>query len=261
MFEPIMEMIKYRDLLYMLTLRDIKIKYKQSIMGFLWAILMPSLVITAGILVRLGMAHLSGRTFSMSEVATVSVKALPWSLFVGGLRFATNSLTSNANLVTKVYLPRNIFPISAILSQLVDSLVGATVLAFVLAFLGVGSSMLLLWTPILITLIVLMVMALGMVTSALNLFYRDIKYIVETVLTFAIFFTPVFYEAKIAGSWAWLLLLNPIAPLLEALNDTIVLHRSPQLPWIAYSAAVALLGFPACCALFKRLEPKFAEII
>lgn len=255
------ELIDYRELLYIIAWREIKIRYKQSVMGVLWAILMPMLIISSGLLVKLGMAKFSGQPVTLSQVWIVSVKALPWSFFIASIRFGTGSLIANSNLVTKIYFPRNILPFSAILSQLFDFLVASCLLAAILTIAKVGASIYLLWVPVLIAMLVLLATALGLLLSAANLFFRDVKYIVDVFMTFAIFFTPVFYEAKIAGRWEWVLLLNPVAPILEGLSQAIVLHESPQLLWVTYSACVALVIFFIAIIVFKALEPKFAEAI
>src|SRR5437870_1982501 len=109
------EVLEYRQLLYMLAWRDIKIRYKQSIMGFLWAILMPGIIVAAGILVRYAFSMGSHRILDPADLASVSLKSAPWAFFVGSIRFATNSLTGNSNLVTKIYFPREVLPLSAIL--------------------------------------------------------------------------------------------------------------------------------------------------
>lgn len=261
MIQFVRDLCLYRDLLYMLTWREISIKYKQSIMGFLWAILMPMLVISAGIFVRFAFARLSGTPLTMSDVATVSVKALPWAFFISSLRFSTNSLTSNSNLVTKIYFPKDIFPISAVLSQFFDFAIASVLLIAFLCFSGVGLSIHLLWVPALIGLLIILVMGLGILLSAANLFFRDVKYLVEVFVTFAIFITPVFYEASLFGEWGWLMLLNPVAPLLEGLNASVVQHHSPEWTWILYSGTVAVVVFVLSVMVFKRLESQFAESI
>jgi lipopolysaccharide transport system permease protein len=257
----IRELIRYRDLIYVIVLRDIKIKYKQSIMGFVWAIFMPVIIIIAGVLVKLAMAHISGQPLVMTDIASVSVKALPWAFLVASIRFGTSSLTGNQNLVTKIYFPKEIFPICAVLSQLFDFLVASCVLVTILAIARIGLSGYLCWVPGLFLLTVLNALFLSILLSVANLFFRDVKYIVEVVLNFAIFFTPVFYDAKLAGKWTWIIMLNPVAPLLEGFNSTIVLHQAPALDWIAYSGIVAVLGVLIALAIFKSLEQKFAECI
>lgn len=247
------------DLLLVLTARDIKIKYKQSVMGLMWAVLMPAIIIGAGMLIRVAMSKMSGIPLSADSLASVTVKALPWAFFIGALRFATNSLASNANLVTKINCPRIAFPAAAVLSALFDLAVAILPLVAVLAWCGVSPGAALLWVPLLLGLLVLLVSGLGFAFAAANLFYRDVKYLVEVILTFAIFFTPVLYEADMLGEWRFWVLLNPLAPLLEGLRAAIVLNAAPDTGWLAYSAAFSLLVFAGGWWLFRTLEPAFAD--
>jgi len=251
----------FGDLLLVLTWRDIQIKYKQSIMGLLWAVLMPMIIVGAGMVVRIGMAKLSGTELPSDNLASLSVKAVPWAFFVGGIRFATASLTTNINLVTKINCPRIAFPVSAVLSSAFDMVVASVPLVAILAYLRVSPSWTLLWVPALIALLVLFVMGLGVALAAANLFYRDVKYLVEVVLTFAIFFTPVIYDVEMFGDWGTWLLINPIAPILEGLRSAIVLHTMPDPQWLAYSAVVSILVFVGGWWLFRRTEPIFADRI
>jgi lipopolysaccharide transport system permease protein len=247
------------DLLLIITWRDIKIKYKQSVMGLLWAVLMPGIIVAAGLLVQLGMSQLSGKPFTLDKLAAICVKSLPWAFIVGGIRFATNSLTSNANLITKINCPRVVFPISAVLSALFDMMIAALPLIIILAIAGVRPAVSQLWVLPLMLLMILFVAGLGIAFSAANLFFRDVKYLVEIILTFAIFFTPVFYSADLFGPWREVMLLNPVAPLLEGLEQSVVQGRRPDLPWVAYSAVVAIVTFAVAWVVFHRLEPSFAD--
>ncbi len=248
-----------RDLLFVLTWRDIKVKYKQSVMGLLWAVLMPAIIVGAGLLIRIAMSTMSGKPFSPDDLASISVKALPWAFFVSAIRFATNSLTSNLSLVTKISCPRIAFPVSAVLSALFDLAIAIAPLVAVLAWCGVTPGYALAWVPPILALLVLLVSGLSIALAAANLFFRDVKYIVEVVLTFAIFFTPVLYEADMLGEWRFWILLNPVAPLLEGLRSAIVLKSMPDLPWLAYSAAVSVAVFAGGWLLFHRVEPSFAD--
>jgi ABC-type polysaccharide/polyol phosphate export permease len=259
--EYIRELFRYRELLFIIAWRDIKIKYKQSVMGFMWAIFMPLLIISAGILVKYAMAVLSGKPMMFSDVATVSVKALPWSFFVGSVRFATNSLLGNTNLVAKIYFPKEIFPIAAVLSNLFDFVIAGCFLGIILSVARIGYSYYLLWLSVLVIMLIILLIGFGMLLSALSLFYRDVKYIVEVFLTFGIFFTPVFYEVEMFGKWSYILLLNPIAPILEAIMACVVYHRPPEYVWLMYSASVTLFIFLIGYPVFKKLEPSFAESI
>jgi ABC-type polysaccharide/polyol phosphate export permease len=261
MIQVVRSVVDYRDLLLMITWRDIRIKYKQSVMGVLWAVFMPMLIVAAGVVVKVAFSYVSGKQLDMTEIVTISVKALPWALFVSSLRFAANSLISNQNLVTKIYFPRIILPLAAVLSQLFDFVIASAVLVILLLFSGIGVSAQLLWVPVLLLILIPITTGLGILFAAANLFFRDVKYIVEVILTFAIFFTPVFYEVDMFGKWRTLLLCNPIAPVLEGLRDTVVLRQPPDLAWVAYSAGFALLIFPLSVSMFQRMEPLFAESV
>jgi ABC-type polysaccharide/polyol phosphate export permease len=261
MFELIRELFHRRDLLYMLAWRDIRIKYKQSIMGMLWAILMPLVIVCAGFVVRFALATVSGKPLALTDVGLVAVKAAPWAFFVASLRFGTNSLISQTTLVTKIYLPRLVFPLAAVLSQLFDFLVAVVVLTLLLAFAGVGLSLQLFWLPILVITLTILASASVILLSATALFFRDVRFIVEVLLTFAIFFTPIFYESSLFGDWAPLLLLNPVSPLMEGISSVVILQNSPSLLWISYSFVFTTLLLTIALAVFKKLEPFFAESI
>jgi ABC-type polysaccharide/polyol phosphate export permease len=255
------ELIQRRELLYILVWREIAVKYKQSVMGFLWAILMPALIVMAGIVVKYAFATVSGQPVSSADIANVSVKAVPWAFFVSSIRFATISLVSNRDLVTKVYLAREVFPVASVMAQFVDFAIAAALLAVVLVIAGVGFSLQLVWVPVLVFLLALLCIGLGIFLSAASLFFRDVKYIVEAVITFAIFFTPVFFDVSTFGKWAEFLMLNPVAPILEGLSAAVVYHRVPPVGWIAYSAATALVIWYLANAFFRKMEPYFAETI
>jgi lipopolysaccharide transport system permease protein len=259
--QTIREVMRFRDLLYMMVWRDIRIKYKQSILGVLWAVLMPAVIVLAGVFMKLVMVKLSGRPMAALDVANVSVRAVPWAFFVASLRFGTNCLLANPNLVTKIYFPKVIFPLSAILSQFVDFLIACGVLAIVLLVLGVPVSWGLLWLPVLITLLVVLAAGLAIFLSAAGLFFRDVKYLVDMLLTFAIFFTPVFFDAEMFGNWRSLVLLNPVAPILEGISSAVVGQAGVPLVWLLYSALVSLAILYGSVFFFEKLEPLFAECI
>ena len=245
----------------MITWREIRIKYKQSVMGMLWAVLMPAVIVSAGVVVRYAYSLIAHVSLAAADVATVSVRAVPWAFFIASIRFATNSLISNTNLVTKISLPREVFPVAAMLSQFADFAVASVVLAVFLAILRVGVSVQLLWVPSLVITLVVFTTGLGILLSAASLFFRDVKYLVEVILTFAIFFTPVFYDAQMFGRWAPALMLNPVAPLLESFSDVIVGHTAPPLAWLSYSIIVSLLTLAIAVSVFHKLDPYFAESV
>jgi len=150
---------------------------------------------------------------------------------------------------------------AAVLSQLFDFLIASCVLVILLMFWGLQASLTMLWIPILILLLVMLATGLGIFLSAAGLFFRDVKYIVEILLTFAIFFTPVFYEVSMFKEWGNLLLLNPVAPILEGLTAAVVDQCAPDLVWISYSLVVSSLILAGGVAFFRRVEPAFAEYV
>jgi ABC-type polysaccharide/polyol phosphate export permease len=255
------ELVERRDLLLIMAWREIKVKYKQSVMGMLWAVLMPIVIVCSGFIVRVALAKVSGKPLVMDDLASVAVKAAPWAFFVSAVRFGTTSLVNNAHLVTKIYLPRLIFPLASVASQLLDFLVASTAVTVLLAILGVGVSVQLLWLPLLIVALIFLATSLAILFSAASLFLRDVKFIVDVFLTFAIFFTPVFYDSSLFGEWGPLLLLNPVSPLLEGIASVVIHHASPPLPWIAYSCGMSLALFALALTMFRGLEPYFAESI
>jgi lipopolysaccharide transport system permease protein len=255
------DLVQYRNLLYMLAWRDIKIRYKQSVMGFLWAILMPTLIVGAGILVRFAFSMSSGHSLNLADIASVSLKSLPWAFFLSATKFSTNSLIGNSNLVTKIYFPREVFPIAAVLASLFDFVIASSVIIVVLVLAKVGVSVYLFWFPMLLLLLILFTTALGMFLSCANLFFRDVKYLVDVALTFGIMFTPVFYDARMVGKYAPLLLLNPVGTILEGMNDVVVRHAPPAYGWLAYAAGWGVFGLLVSWRIFQRAEASFAENI
>lgn len=261
MRKALRELLRNRELLYIITWREIRIRYKQSVMGLLWAVLMPIIIVGAGVAVRLVASKVAGRPITKADIGGIGVKALPWAFFVSALRFGTISLTSNSSLVTKIKFPRLVFPLSSVLTSLFDMAVAIPVLILLLPIAGVRPSVAMLWVPVLLLSLVLFTAGLCILFSAANLFFRDIKYLVEVVLTFAIFFTPVLYDATLAGRWRWGLMLNPVAPVLDGLQSSIVRGHTPDLAWLAYSIGISALLFWAGVVFFRRLEPRFAESV
>ena len=272
------EVWDHRDLLEQLTLRDIKLRYKQAAMGFMWAVFMPCLIVLSGLIIRYAMARIAGQSLVSEDIANIAVKGVGWAFFVGALGFATASLVGNSSLVTKIYFPREVLPISAVAAQSFDTSIGLVTLIVLLPFLGVRGHLSLLWVPVLLALLLLFTTAASLFLSCANLFYRDVKYIVQIVLMFGIFFTPVFFEPSMLGArGAHLAMLNPLTGILEGLRISIVtgeglMHPITRMvhgietpvwePWeLAYSAFWAIAGMIGATAMFRRLQPLFAEFI
>ena len=269
------DFVRYHELLTELTTRDLRIRYKQAVMGLAWAVLTPLVVVLAGWVIRVAFSYLYGASVAPAELAGVAVKSVGWSFFVGALAFGTASIPANIALVTKVYFPRELLPVSALLTQVVDTAIGAAALVVLLPLFGVRATSGLLWVVPLVLLLVLVTLGVSLLASCANVFFRDARHVVQLVISFGIFFTPVFFDASSMGPrGARLLMLNPLAPILEGLRLAIVQGHNLFVPlvgpagatlwnpWtLAYAAAWAIFGTAASAIVFHRAEFKFAEYV
>ena len=189
------------------------------------------------------------------------MKSLPWAFLVSSIRFACLSLINNKDLVTKIYFPKEIFPIAAVIASLFDLLVASCALVIFLFLVQIGWSAYLIWIPVLVLTMVLLAAGFGMIVSAASLFFRDVKFVVEVLLTFGIFFTPVFFDIGMFGDKGKWLLLNPVSPVLDGFSACVARHQSPSLLWLAYSFGIAVISILGGYVFFKYLEPAFAESI
>lgn len=279
--EIVADLSSHRSLLYQLAIRDIKIRYKQAAMGLAWAVFLPAIIVLAGLMVRFAMAYLSGSELETRSIAWMAVKAVPWAFFLGAINFSVASLTGNLTLVSKIYFPREVLPLSSVVAQSWDSAVGFVSVLAVLPFLGVFPNVQWVWVPLLILLLVTFTAATALALSCANLFFRDVKYITQILLTFGIFFTPVFFEPSMFGKLgAQLMMLNPLSPLLEGFRLAMVEGHNlayplteavaggggaPLLAWspwyLLYSGLWAVGGLLAAALIFHRLEFLFAEYV
>jgi lipopolysaccharide transport system permease protein len=261
MLQAFNEVLKYRDLWYMLTFRDIRIRYKQAAMGFLWALFMPIVAVAAGILIKKAMSVVSGHPIDMAGVVSISVKVLPWTFFISSIRFSVQSLVGNSDLITKIYFPRAVLPLASITACLFDLSISMVVLLVILSVVKLGASIYLLWVPVILMFLFFFTIGLGLLLSSANLFFRDVKYIVEVILMFGIFFTPVFYDSNTFGSWKTVLMLNPMGSILESLNQAIVLKQMPNPMWLMYAGVCSIAIFYIGINVFRSKEQYFAENI
>ncbi len=271
------ELWRSRDLVYQFVLRDLTIRYVQAVMGFAWALLMPVLIVGAGVIFRLVVSTLSGQAIEGASVASLAVKALPWAFFSGAISLATQSILSHANLIGKIYFPREALPIASVLAQSVDLLIGLVVMLLVIPFLGVHLGLMALWgLPVLIALL-FFTFGCALILSCSNLFYRDVKYLVQVVLNFGVFATPVFFEPQMLGpTGAKIMMRLPLSPFIEAIDLAVVHNQSllrPVLattskgiaevwsPWmLVYMMALSIVCFWGGLRMFRSASSKFAEM-
>ena len=268
-------LVAHRDLLWLLAARDVRIRYKETAMGFAWALVLPLLVLASGVVVQFALARATGRPVASTAVASLLVKAVPWAFFASALGFAANSVLANAALVTKVRFPREILPVAAVLAQATDLGVATVATVPVLALLGTPLHATAWWAlPLLATLLAL-VTGLAMLLAVASAFFRDVKYLVQVALTYGIFFTPVFFDSSVLGPrLTFAAMCNPVSPLLEGLRLAVVRGHdllAPLVladgtlawtPWyLAWSVAVAAVTIAAGLATFRRSEDLFAELL
>lgn len=258
--EDLREVWRHRELLYFFTWRDIKVRYKQTAIGVLWAILQPTvtMVVFTVVFGRLANIPSEGVPYPIFVFAGL----LFWQLFSRGLAEASNSLIENQSLVTKAPFPRVILPLSAITTQLVDFFFAVLVFVSVLVYYSItprGLGLLLLPVFLLITL--LAVVGGGLLLAAVNVKYRDVRYAAPFFIQLLLFVTPVIYPASLAGKFAWVLALNPMTGVITTARATLL--GRPAVDWslLVISSLAAVVIFFVGVLVFKKTERYFADII
>jgi lipopolysaccharide transport system permease protein len=248
----------YRELLYFFVWRDVKIRYKQTAIGVLWVVLQPVLNMLVFTLFfgRLAKLPSDGLPYPVFYFAAL----VPWTYFSYALAMATNVVVDNQRLITKVYFPRLILPISATLSGLVDFAIGFVVLALFTFVYGIRPTLAALWLPVLLLLAVFTALGVGLWLSALNALYRDVRYVIPFVIQFWMFASPVAYPSSLVPArWRWLYGLNPMAGVIDGFRWAITGRgQSPGLLLLVSSAVVALV-FLGGLFFFNRMEGTVAD--
>ncbi|GMR05295.1 MAG: ABC transporter permease [Thermodesulfobacteriota bacterium] len=254
------ELWKFRELLYFLAWRDVKVRYKQTALGVLWALIQPllTMVIFSVLFGRLVRMPSDGAPYPIF----VFIGLLPWNYFSSVLGQSTNSLVAGSSLVSKIYFPRLIIPASSAIAALLDLAIGFAVLGAMMIYYGVSISAGTLLLPVLVLLTLMNAIGFGLWFSALNVKYRDIQYVIPFLIQIWMFVTPVIYPRSLFGErWGWLLLLNPMGGVIEAFRPAVLGHM--PIPWAALliSSAIGLAVFVGGVFYFKRVERHFADII
>src|SRR6478735_1361616 len=255
--EIVGEQYEFRELLYQMTRRDLLLRYKQTIMGFGWAIFMPlvNTAVFSVIFTRVAplQTDIPYPLFAYSGLVA-------WNFSASSLRFAVTSLTSNSSLVTKVYFPREIFPISAVAVSTVDFAVGSTVLIAMMIYYRIVPTAAVLALPLVFAVHAVFTLAISLLLAMGNLFYRDVKYLSEIVLTIWMFLTAVLYPGdQVGGLTGKVMALNPMTPILEGYRDVLLRGRVPDPSAFAIAALEALVLLVVAWVFFHRAEYDFAE--
>ena len=253
------ELWEYRELLYIFVWRDIKVRYKQTVLGAAWAIIQPffTMLVFALFFGRLAKMPSDGLPYPIFAYAAL----LPWSYFTQSLTQASNSLVDSANLVRKVYFPRMAAPIAATLSGLVDFSIAFTVLLGMMMYYRITPTSGTLLLPIFVLLALSTALGVGIWLAALNVQYRDIRYVIPFLIQFWMFATPVVYPSSLLSEpWRTLYGLNPMVGVVEGFRWAL-LGTTPPGPMIAVSALMSLLLLVSGTLYFGRMEKTFADVI
>ncbi len=249
----------HRDLLYFLVWRDVKVRYKQTVLGVAWAILQPllTMVVFTVIFGRLAKVPSDGEPYPIFVFAGL----LPWTFFNQSVTTASNSLVGNAALITKVYFPRMVIPAAAVCAGLVDFAISAVILFLMALHYGIRFDAGLLLIPPLMALTALVALGAGMWMSALNVKYRDVRYALPFMLQIGMYVTPIIYPLTfIPERWRWLLALNPLSGIIQAFRAA-VFGRPVDWSGLAIACATTVVLVMLAGWSFRRMERQFADIV
>lgn len=251
---------EYKELLAELTKREIKARYKQSILGYAWVILNPffQMLVMAFVFSKI----LRITNLSVPYALFLYVGLLPWNLFATSIGSSMNSLVENGSLLTKIYFPREIFVISTILAKIVDFLLASMVLIVFFIYFHQSISPNILWIIPIFFIQQLFTYGLSLILSALNLFYRDIQYLFGLVLLIWMYLTPVIYPTEMFPSkYQWIFKLNPMAVLINAYRQVMLGGGMPNLTSLGIALLLSIIMVVGGYQVFKRSEGLFADVV
>jgi lipopolysaccharide transport system permease protein len=251
---------RYRELLYFLAWRDLVVRYKQTAIGVTWVLLRPALTMVAFVLFR---RLVGAPATAVPEPVLVFAAVLPWQFFSTALVDASGSLIGNANLLSKVYFPRLIIPGAAVVTAIVDFAITLVLLAVLMAWYGITPSMSLIFMPALIVLSIGLSLGTGLLLAALNVQYRDFRYIVPFLVQMGLFVSPIaFTTADLPERWRALYSLNPMVGIIDGFRWTILGDRVLLDPTaLVVSATVTVVLLATGVWYFRRMERSFADVI
>ncbi|MDR3639337.1 MAG: ABC transporter permease [Isosphaeraceae bacterium] len=249
----------YRELLFFLTWRDVKVRYKQTVLGIAWAVLQPLATMAIFTLFFGKLAHMPSDGIPYPLFAFSGL--LPWTFFSNAVTNSGNSLVGNANLVSKVYFPRMIIPGAAVGAGLVDFAIAFVLLAVLMVCYGVVPGWTILLLPVFVVLTTLLALGVGMWMSALNVKYRDIRYALPFMIQLWMFVSPIIYPTSLVPArWRWAFALNPLTGLIEGFRSCLFNVPFDRLG-IALSSCVTLAFLAYAAYDFRRMEKSFADVV
>jgi lipopolysaccharide transport system permease protein len=255
------ELLRFRDLLFELASRDVRLRYKQTAVGVVWVLMQPIAAagifsFVFGVMAGLRVDGMPYFVFSFSGV-------LAWNVFSSTLAKASASMVGNAALVSKVYFPRLILPLSTVASTLIDLVVSLAMLALLFVVYGVVPGAPIVLLPLWLGLLLMLSLGLGLAGAALTVSYRDVQYVLPVLLPFVLYASPVAYRVSDvpAAYRAQFYLVNPLASLVEGFRWSVLGTAAPPWIFVVYSAVIACLALSMGAAMFRRMERTFADVI
>jgi lipopolysaccharide transport system permease protein len=254
------ELWAYRELLYFLIWRDVKVRYKQTVLGVAWAIIQPvfTMIVFSLFFGRLGKIPSDGIPYPIFAYAAL----VPWTFFSHGLTQASNSLVGSANLIKKVYFPRLSVPIAAVTSGLIDFSVAFIVLVGMMLYYGIFPTLNVIWLPFLLLLTLATSLGVSLWLSALNVQFRDVRYVIPFVTQLWLFATPIAYPSSLLSEpWRTLYSINPMVGVVEGFRWALLGAKTAPGPMVIVSSLAALALLVGGAFYFRRLEKTFADVV
>ncbi len=251
---------QYRELLLNLAVRDLKIRYKQSILGVAWAVVQPfALMVVFSVVFAL---FVKVKTAGIPYPIFSYVALVPWTYFSNALGSGVGSLVGNSSIVSKIYFPREIFPLASLLASFVDFLVASTIFAGMMLYYHIGLTLQILWLPLIVVVQIAFMAGLLLVLSAANVFFRDIRLLLPFLLQLWLYVTPVIYPLTLVPArYRFIFSLNPMTGVIDAYRRVIVQGQPPDLGLLSLTVVVSLLLLVLGYRYFKAVEMQFADII
>ena len=251
---------EYRELLYFLTWRDIKVRYKQTVLGAAWAIIQPffTMVVFSLFFGKLAKVPSDDIPYPIFSYAAL----VPWTFFANGLSQSSTSLVASANLIQKVYFPRLVVPISAVISGGVDFVLAFVVLVGMMLFYGIVPKAAVVWLPLLLLLALVTSLGVGLWLTAMNVQFRDVRYAVPFLVQAWMFATPIAYPSSLLDEpWRTVYGINPMAGVVEGFRWALLGTETAPGPIVLVSALVAVVILISGAYYFRRMEKTFADVV
>lgn len=272
MFQIARTVVRYRELLAIMAWKQIIVRYKQSYLGLVWAVLKPMTLMLVFTLLN-GFIAINNSSVPYPVLAFTAL--LPWIFFQESLSEGVSSVVSNAQLIRKIYFPREVFPLAGVVTKIVEFVINAVILALLMVFFHVIPSATIVWVPLLLLYTVLASLTFAFIGAAMNVFYRDVGTMLPIILQLLMYASPVIYpmslvrhkllEEQVAGAWSSLIYdlyrMNPLAGIIDGFQRTVLFDQAPDFDVIWPGLIVVMVLLPLSFAVFKRAEQYFADVV